>query len=455
MTESKHYDLIVIGGGSGMRVMSAAANDWGWKVALVEEGPLGGTCLNRGCIPSKILIHTADLIEDIKNAGKFGVDARVDSVDFKKVMARANTFVDCEAEDIEKGVTESANIDFYKMRGEFTGDKTIRVGNETISADRILISAGTRPTVPPIEGLADVAYITSTEALRLQELPKSMIIIGGGYIAAELGHFYGTLGTKVTIVETADMLVAREDKEIARAFTEIFSGKHTVLLGYKVTKVAEEAGLKNVTVQGADGAQKTLEAETLLLTVGRRPNTDILALENTGVKVSEKGYIEVNEFMETSVPGVWALGDIVGKAPFKHGANYEARHVIENMREGGAKKAVDYAIMPHAIFSSPQIAGVGLTEEEAREKGVRYEVRRREYKKTGFGKAIEEDRGFVKYLIDPDGDTILGCHIMGPHAAILIHEVVVAMSAAGGKASAIRDAIHINPALSELVQWAL
>src|SRR3989338_3660151 len=178
MAENKHYDLIVIGGGSGMRVMSVAANEYGWKVALVEEGPLGGTCLNRGCIPSKILIHTADLIEEIRNAGKFGIDARVEHLDFQKIIARASSFVDDEAGEIEKRCCEEPQIALYKTRAEFVDDKTVKVGEDIITADRIVVAAGTRPVVPAIEGLADVEYITSTEALRLTKQPKSMIIMG-------------------------------------------------------------------------------------------------------------------------------------------------------------------------------------------------------------------------------------------------------------------------------------
>lgn len=455
MPDTKHYDLIVIGGGSGMRVMSHAVNEYGWKVALVEEGPLGGTCLNRGCIPSKILIHTADIVEEIKNAGKLGIDARVEHIDFPKVIARASLFVDDEARATEARCCEEQNLDLYKTRAEFVDNKTVKVGSDSITADRIVIAAGTRPVVPPIEGLLGIKYITSTEALRLKKQPKSMIIIGGGYIATELGHFYGALGTAITVVEMGDVLLAREDKDIAETFTKLFSEKYAILLGHKVVKVRESGELKIVTVEDKGGSTKELQAEALLVSVGRAPNSDVLKLANTGIGLDEKGYVKVNEYMETSVPGVWALGDIVGKAPFKHAANFEADHVALNIKEENAKKAVDYSLVPHAIFSSPQIAGIGLTEQGAVEKEINYEIRRYEYKRTGMGKALGEENGFIKYIIDPAEDIILGCHILGPQASVLIHEVVIAMSAAGGRASAIRDAIHIHPALSEIVQRAL
>ena len=453
--KSKHYDLVVIGGGSGMRVMAGAATDYGWKVALVEEGPLGGTCLNRGCIPSKMIIHAADVAEEIRNAHKFGITAEITGIDFAKVITRASSFVDDEARSIEEGLKGSQNIDFYKIRAEFIDAKTVKVGEETITGDKFLIAAGTRPFVPPIEGLDNVEYLTSTEALRLTKQPKSMIIIGGGYIATELGHFYGALGTKITIIEMSDRLVTREDDDVSKVFTKIFSDKYNILLGSKVVKVEKNGDMKVVTIEDKAGNRKTVEGEALLLTAGRRSNSDLLKVLNTGVELTEKGYVKVNEYMETNVSGIWALGDIVGKAPFKHGANWEAKHVLNNIKDGNEKRAVDYSVMPHAIFSSPQVAGVGLTEQEAKEKGLAYEIKRFEYKKTGMGKALEEENGFVKYIIDPNEDKILGCHILGPHASILIHEVVVAMSAAQGKVSAIVDAVHIHPSLSEVVQWGL
>lgn len=459
---SSNYDLIVVGAGSGLNVVSHAANNLEWRVALVEEGPLGGTCLNRGCIPSKIIIHAADAAEGVRKAADFGVNAKVESVDFEKVIARASSFVDGEAVQIEEGIRKHEKIDLYKARGEFTGDKTLRVGNKEITGERVLIAAGTRPFVPPIEGIENVDYLTSTEALRLKKQPKSMLIIGGGYISAELGHFFGALGTKITVVERGEKLVKREDEDVSRVFTEVFSRNYDVALESKVVKVeksglsaeasAREGNMKKITVEDKAGNQTIHEAEALLVSTGRSSNSDILKLkDNTSIALDKKGFVTTNEFMETNVPGVWALGDIVGKAPFKHGANWEARHI--NFSLSGNKKSVDYSVMPHAIFSHPQVAGVGLTEQEAREKGIKYDIRKKKYIKTGMGKAIEEHDGFIKYIIEPREKKILGCHIIGPHASILIHEVIIALNT-GGDMSAITDSIHIHPSLSELVGWA-
>lgn len=451
---SKRYDLIVIGAGSGLDVADAAMRNYGWRAALVENGPLGGTCLNRGCIPSKIIIHAADVVETIQNAHKFGVRAKLEGIDFERVTRRASDFVDADSREIEEAIKKEGKIDLYKTDAEFIGERTLKVGGDTISGERVLIAAGARPSVPPIEGLDRVNYLTSTEALRVTRQPKSMIILGGGYIAAELGNFYGTLGTKVTIIQRGPLLINREDGDVARAFTELFSKKFSVLLNSYAKKAEKKGSTYYVTVAAKNGGTQTVEGDALFVAVGIKPNSDSLALNKTGVEVNERGHIKVNEYMETSAKNVWALGDIVGRAPFKHGANWEAKYVYWNIR-GEKKFAVDYSAMPRAIFTSPQIASVGLTEEQSKEKGIEYEVRRHEYRQTGMGKALEEKDGFVKFIVDANQKKILGCHILGPDASVLIHEVVVAMKAAGGYISAIKNSIHIHPALNEVVQRAL
>jgi len=449
----KNYDVIVIGAGSGLRVASALAQKE-LSVAVVEEGPMGGTCLNRGCIPSKIIIHTADMVEEIRRAKEFGINVEYKGVNFESIINRATTIIDTDALGIEEGLRSSKNITLYKTRGEFIDNKTVKVGDETITGERILIAAGSRPFVPPIPGLKEAGYITSDEALRLQKQPKRMVVVGGGYISTELGHFFGTLGTEITVIETVPLLIAREDKEVAELFTKLFSQKHKVLLEHKVKGIEKSASAKVVVAEDKDGNEVRVETDEILVTTGRKSNTDILKIENTDVHITERGNIITNEFMETNVPNVWALGDIVGKAPFKHGANKEAEVVLAHML-GEAKVAMDYTIMPHAIFSSPQVAGVGLTEEEVKAKNILYRIGKKMYEQTGMGQAIQEHDGFVKFIIGTQDEKILGCHIIGPHASILIHEVVVAMTKTDGTVSSIRDAIHIHPALSEVVQRAL
>jgi len=445
----KYFDLIVIGSGSGLDVAVYAAEK-GMHVAIIEEGHLGGTCLNRGCIPSKMIIHSADVAEIIQRARLFGISPKGYKVDFAKITKRASKIVNKDSAEIEKGVKETENIVLFKKRGKFIGERTLVIGNKTIEGEKVVVAAGTRPAIPQIEGINDVDYITSDEALRLTKQPKRMVIMGGGFIAAELAHFYGSLGTKVTILQRSTLL-NKEDREIAEAFTKSISKKYDVILGYS-PKTVKQKGKKIVITAGKNKKIKKIETDSLLIATGRIPNSDILDVKKSNIETDDKGNIKVNEYLETTAKNTWALGDIVGKHLLKHSANLEAEYVMKNAIEG-KKEAVDYWPMPHAIFSSPQIAAVGYTEEELKERKINYVVGKYYYKDTGMGLAIEEKEGFVKILAGKESRKILGCHIIGPDASTLIHEVVVAMQA-GLTADILVDAVHVHPALSEVVQRA-
>src|SRR3989344_6026067 len=324
------FDFIVIGAGSGLNV-SAAAADEKKKVAIVEPGPMGGTCLNRGCIPSKILIHSADVERIVQRSEVFGIKSKFLGVDFKKIISdRASKRVDSEAKEIEESLRSDDYTTLFKTNGVFVGNKILQVGNKKITADKIIIAAGTRPSVPHIEGINDVPYITSDGALRLKELPKSMTVLGGGYIAAELADFYSALGTKITVIQRSDVMVKNEDSTIARAFTAAFAKHNRVHTGHAVKKVEKKGKDILTTAVDAKGKEIKVESEQLLVAAGRVPNTDVLQVDKTGVKTSKEGYIETNQYMETNVKNIWALGDIAGKYLFKHSANIEAKVVVQN-----------------------------------------------------------------------------------------------------------------------------
>jgi len=446
----KEFDLIVIGAGSGLNIASSAAQA-GLSVALVEEGPMGGTCLNRGCIPSKMIIHSADIAEAINRSHLFGIVSRGFKVDFAKATTRASDIVDRDAKRIEEGVRQTENMELFKTRCSFTGERTLSAGGRAIKGKKVVVAAGTRPSVPQIEGISNVNYITSDEALRLTKQPRSMIIIGGGFIAAELAHFFGSLGTKVTIVQRSVML-REEDREIAEAFTSAFRKKHTITLGYSPKSVKQKGGKVMLAAEDQNKRTKTFEAESLLIAAGRIPNTDILDAKKGGIETDEKGYIKVNKYLETTARNTWALGDIVGRYLLKHSANLEAEYVWQNTF-GRSKAAIDYWPMPHAIFTSPQIAAVGYTEEELKKKKINYAAGRYYYKNTGMGAALEEKEGFAKILADRRTHRILGCHIIGPEASSIIHEAVVAMKA-NLPAEILAKTVHIHPAMSEVVQRA-
>jgi mycothione reductase len=474
------FDLIVIGSGSGLDVANAICQN-GLKVAVIEKDRMGGTCLNRGCIPSKLLIHSADVAEIIKRSHLFGLKVNGFSVDFPALVERVNGMVDSESDEIKKAFEGRDNPKLFAKECKFVGEKTVSmVGdnteddhNETITADKILIASGTRPRIPEIKGLRETSYITSDEALRLKSQPKVLTIIGGGYIASEFAHFFGALGTKINIIQRRSILIPDEDEEISKKFTEIFSKKYNVYLDYKIEFVSNEddgdSGNK-VLVRAKNSSGKTVELDSdqLLIAAGRVPNSDMLDLERTGVKINKRGFIIVDRFLETNVKGIFAFGDAIGRYLFKHNANHEAQYAYYNLLHPNSMIPVNYYAMPHAIFSSPQVAGVGFTEQELvkeqqknnnRKNIIEYQKSVYPYISTGMGQAIEDRDGFVKFLVGKRDKKILGCHIIGSQASTLIHEVLVAMKANakngdGGTIDNITKTIHIHPALSEVVARA-
>jgi len=443
----KKFDVLVVGSGAGLEVASYAAQN-GMSVALVEEGSLGGTCLNRGCIPSKMLIHSADVAETIKNSEKFGIKSNIENIDFASIIKRVSEVVDTDSSGIEQAVRKSGNPVLYKVRGKFIAPKRMQVGKEQIEAEKVFIVGGTRPTIPPILGLETTPYLDSTKALGLEKQPEHLIVIGGGYIAAELAHFYGALGTRVTILVRGNLMLSNEDEEIAEWFTNEFSKKYELLFNTQAESVSYQNDKFTITIK--DG-EKKLESDQLLVVTGRVPNTDILDVKTTGVEVDDKGYIKVNKYLETNVKSIWAFGDILGILPFRHTANDQVGFSLRNAFTD-KKVPFDPFAIGHAVFSSPQVAGVGKTEQQLKKEGIPYKIGRAELKDTGMGGALQEN-GLVKVLADDTGQKILGVHIIGHQASILIHEAIVAMKATGN-VSAITNAVYIHPALPEWLQRA-
>ena len=443
---TRKYDVIVAGGGTGRDIV-LAADAQGLKVALIEKGPLGGTCHNRGCMPSKMLIHSANVAETVRSGGRFGIRAEIGHIDFPSIVKNVYAVLDEETREREGALRGSSNVTFYQMEGKFIGPKTMRVGAEEITADKVFIFGGTRPTVPRIKGLDTVPYVTSDEALRLEGQPKRLAIIGGGYIAAELAHFFGSLGTEITVLVRGDRLLGGEDSEISGWFSREFSARYKTLFNTEAEELSRNGSDIEIKLRARDG---TAVADQILLVTGRKPNTDIWDVPATGVELDDEGFIKVNEYLETNVEGVWALGDIVGNMTLKHVAVRQAKNVIRNIFFS-ERRPMRYDAIPHAVFSSPQVAGVGMTEDELKKENARYKVGRYEFKNTGMGMALKEN-GLVKVLAS-QADDILGCHIVGPDASCLIQEPVVAMSTTG-KLDAVIDAVHAHPALPQVVEEA-
>ncbi|MDQ3691357.1 MAG: mycothione reductase [Chloroflexota bacterium] len=452
----EQFDLIVIGAGSGLEV-SAAAAQREWRVAVIEEGPFGGTCLNRGCIPSKMLVHVADVARTIADAERFGIHATIQRIDWPAIVERTFAEIDHDAANILEGNRRAENITVFEGAARFTGHKQVEVDGRQLAADTIVIAAGTRPWVPEISGLTAGTYETTDTVMRLAELPPRLAILGGGFIGAELGHVFGSLGSQITIVTRGPAMVRDEDRDISRRMTEAYARRFAVRLSSEVRSVSRHGG--GLTLQvGPSGDpaapdSEPVECDALLVAVGRTSNADRLDVAATGVETDERGFVRTDEFMRTNVDGVWALGDIVGRWQLKHNANLEAAHVANNILNPEQLAAVEYHAMPAAIFGSPQIGSVGITEQAAEEKGIAYAVASQPYDETAYGQSIEDHDGFVKVLADPASGEILGCHVIGHEASVLVQEAVNVMRFRL-PIDVIAQSIYIHPALPEVMQAA-
>jgi len=448
----KKYDVIVIGSGCGINIVDEALAH-GLTVALVDKGPLGGTCANLGCIPSKMLIFAADRIAEIQEAKKLGIETEIRSINFNFIMERMRKAVRENQEHMKQELSRIEKLDFYEGEGHFVEDYTVEVTGRKIKGDRIFIASGSRPLIPPIKGLEDVAYLTNETILQLRERPESIIIIGGGYIAVEYGHFFAAMGTRVTILEMLDRLVLAEEPEISEILKKELSRSMYVYTGVQAEEVKKNVSGVTVTVNDLKtGSKKEFTAQRILVAVGRRSNADLLKVENTGVEVDKRGFIKVDEYLETTKKNIFAVGDANGQQMFTHVANVEASLAADNAIHG-SKIKMDYSAAPHAVYSHPQIASVGMTEEAAR-KAHKVLVGRAKYSDVAQGEAMMEENGFAKAIVEADTGKMLGFHIIGPYAPIVIQEVINAM-ASGGGINQIQTSMHIHPAITELIPRVL
>lgn len=447
------FDVIVIGSGSGMIVAANAVAN-GLRTALVESGKMGGTCINRGCVPSKMLIYPADVAAMIREAEKLGIEAKIDSIDFSEIMSRMHKLVTEDVARQAKAVETDTRITWFKDVAEFVSDYTLEAGDHVIKADRIFIVSGARPDIPPLKGIEDVNYLTSDTVLNLEKLPKSMVIIGGGYIAAEYGHFFSSLGTDVTIIQRSLRILPEEEPEVSELLTEEMSKRMRIFTNHEAVEVKERKDGRTVIAKSrADGQIKEFSGDALLIAAGRVPNSDILKPEKTGVELDRRGYVKVNQFLETRRKNIFAFGDAIGKQMFKHVANYEA-HIAWHNSIHDHKMEADYSAAPHAAFTHPQVASVGMKEAEALQAGYKILVGRAFHKDTAQGAAMAETKGFVKVIVEQKTGKILGGHVIGPFASMLIQEIINAMAVGERTFLPIIRGMHIHPSMSEVVQNA-
>ncbi|MET0910065.1 MAG: mycothione reductase [Ilumatobacteraceae bacterium] len=452
-TATEPYDLIIIGSGSGNSI-PAVLDDW--KIALVERDVFGGTCLNRGCIPSKMFVLPADVALAADTSEKLGIDTQFNGADWPMIRDRIFGRIDpISAGGRDYRATGTPNVTLIEGTARFTGDKTFRIDGgamdgRTISAPQVLIAAGSRPTIPPIPGLEETGFHTSDSIMRLAELPERLGIIGGGFIAAEMGHVFSALGSDVTLVARSNGLLRGFDEEVAQRFTDVFGTRVDLRLGAKPTAVRRVSEGIEIAV-----GETSIVVDELLVATGREPNSDLVGAVAGGLEIGDGGTIVVDDTMATNVEGVWAIGDIANTYQLKHLANAEAKVAFWNIAHPDHLHHQSYKAVPSAVFSNPQVATVGLTEREATDRGVPFVVGLREYAGTAYGWALVDTTSFAKVLVNTETGLIIGAHIIGQQAASLIQPLVQAMEFDQRAADVARGVFYIHPALTEVVENAL
>lgn len=452
-----HYDLAIIGSGSGNSIADGRFADR--RTAILEKAVFGGTCLNVGCIPTKMFVHPADLAASVAHARALGVDLRLEGVRWREIRDRIFRRIDPISQAGRNFRAEQlANVTLYEGHARFTAPRTLDTGTgETITADQVVIAAGSRAVVPDIPGLADVEHHTSDTIMRLERLPERLAVIGGGFVAAEFAHVFGSFGSEVTILNRSDLLLRNEDHEVSTAFTALAGRRWDVRLETVATKVEEYDGSIRLHLQGPDGPS-TLDVDTVLVATGRRSNSDGLDLDRAGVAVDADGLVVVDEFQHTTADGVWALGDVSNRYQLKHVSNHEARvvqHNLLHLDDPSAWVRANHHAVPSAVFTEPQIASVGISEDEARAEGLRFVTAKRMFGDTAFGWAMEDTTSFAKVVADPVTGHILGAHVMGPDASNVIQPLIGAMAFGQTALEAARGQYWIHPALMEVTENVL
>jgi pyruvate/2-oxoglutarate dehydrogenase complex dihydrolipoamide dehydrogenase (E3) component len=441
------YDAIVIGSGQAGNPLSQKLADRGWAVALIEREHLGGTCVNTGCTPTKTMIASAQVAHYARNAGKWGVRAGEVRVDLSRVVARKDQVVEQWRSGQERKVQERKTLHLYRGHARFIGPHQVRVGEEVLESERIFIDTGTRPDLPLLEGLGGIDYLDNASIMRLTEVPDHLLVLGGGYVGLEFGQMFSRFGSRVTIVHRDHQLLPREDADVAGALQHALEGEGLrFVLGATTTRAEKQDGRVALTVE-AGGTTETVRGSHLLVATGRRPNTDDLGLQYAGVQTDSRGFIRVNNRLETSVPGVWALGDVKGGPAFTHISYNDYQIVYANLMEGKAL-TTDNRLVPYAVFTDPQLGRVGLTEKEARAAGRRLKVGK--VPMAWVARAIERDEtaGLMKLVVDADTDRILGAAILASEGGELV-QILHAVMLAGAPYTLLKGAIYIHPTLAE------
>jgi len=442
-------DIVVIGGGPGGYVAAIHAAHLGANVAVVERDKLGGTCLNRGCIPTKALVRSTEVLLEARRANALGIEVGNIKINFQKIMVRKSNIASQLVSGVEQ-LMKLNKISVYRGSGRILSPHLVKVNDEEIATRKIIIATGSESTLLPVPGLDLPGVLTTDDVLELKELPESLVVIGGSYVGVEFASIFNVLGTRVTIVKRRPLRLEPIDEEIGRRFAQTLPRQGIeVKIGAAVKAIKKNGAVLKVVWDTPEGEQG-VEGQMVLMATGRQPYTEGLKLSELGIKMDSRAIV-VNERLETNIDDVYAIGDVLGKNMLAHVASYEGEVAVENAL--GRPRQVDYRAVPTCIFTQPEIAGVGITEMEAKDSGIPYKVSKFPFLVCGRAVTMDETVGMVKMICDAENGRVLGMHIMGPHASDLIAEGVLAVQM-GATARDIASTFHAHPTLPEAVREA-
>ncbi|MDZ7831588.1 MAG: FAD-containing oxidoreductase [Desulfobacterales bacterium] len=450
----EQFDAIIIGTGQAGPALAVRLTQAGYRTAIIERHLFYGTCVNTGCIPTKTMIASAKAAHMARHAADYGVTVNGDvRVDLKQVKARKDAIVGTTNDQIPQWMTDLPNLSVYKGHARFEDTRTVRVGEQRLSADKIFINVGARAFVPPLPGLSEVDYLTNSDMMRLEELPAHLVIIGGSYVGLEFAQMFRRFGSEVTVIEKGPRLIGREDKDVSDAVHDILAGEGVnVRLNAECIGVGKKGDEVSLQLDCRNGG-KEVNGSHLLVAVGRRPNTDDLGGEKVRLELDERGYVVVDDQLRTSVAGIWALGDCNGQGAFTHTAYNDSEIVSANLLDSDPRRVTD-RIPTYALYTEPPLGRVGMTEQQVRDSGRKALVGKRPMTRVNRAQAKGDTRGFIKVLVDAETEKILGAAILGVGGDEAIHLITDIMYA-DVSYKVVQRAVHIHPTVSELVPTVL
>jgi pyruvate/2-oxoglutarate dehydrogenase complex dihydrolipoamide dehydrogenase (E3) component len=441
------YDAIILGTGQAGSPLSHALADYGWNVAIVEKGNLGGTCINTGCTPTKTMVHRALVAHYARNAARWGVVAHDVSADLARIVAQKDQLVQSRRDGQQRGIDQRPNLRLYRGVAQFTGPKQIKVGDELLESKRIFINTGGRALIPPIPGLDAIRFLTNETIMELTDLPEHLLVLGGGYIGLEFGQMFSRFGSRVTIVQSNSQICPREDPEVAAELHRALETEDIrFLLNAHTTRVEQKDGAITLTIE-QPGGTTTVTGSHLLVATGRRPNTEDLALDKAGVATNKDGSVKVNNKLETSVPGIWALGDVKGGPAFTHISYNDFQIVYANLIEA-KNLTIDKRLVPYCVFTDPQLGSVGMTEKEARAKGYKLKIGKVPMSMVARAYERDETAGLMKLIVDASNDRILGATILSGDGGETVH-ILYTLMLADVPYTLLKGAVYIHPTWAE------